>query len=187
LISSSASLITTSVLLLNFAPIVIPVIALIAIPRALNDKKYRRLVWKFGYENTEGSRQAYTTANALTNAQTLKEILVNNALGFLDKKFTEFTDWYIAESLKLRKKWFVGGRIYSFLDDISISIGYLIIFSKFLAVKITVGNVIFQLGIVDRFSRNLTMVTSDYNNLIEFSIFYPAKRYLSAFHDRTSD
>jgi hypothetical protein len=90
IVSSTGAIIAVA----TFSPLLALITALSVIPVVLNDKKYRILIYKHSYENTEKSRRANGGASDLMNSRELQEIKINSSFTYLDKKFMDFTNWY---------------------------------------------------------------------------------------------
>lgn len=168
--SRTIELTTTTILVAGFAPILLPVIAVTSVPAILVDKKYRRLIWKFSYENTEGMRKTNANRNDLVHPPSLQEIYINKAFGFLDSKFTTFRNWYAKARTKLLITWNAKTGALGLLNDIGVYFGYLIVFSGLLLQKITVGTTTFQVGMINRLSRSLDNVMASITNALEFTV-----------------
>lgn len=160
----------TVVLLLSAVPLVVPLVLLFSVPQFLYDKKYRRLAWALGYKHTEDRRRSGASSWQLKDPKSLQEILVSNAHAFLDDKFFSFSDWFAEVRVKLRKKWFLGLFSFGVLLDLSVYMGYLMIFFQFFLRKVTVGTVFFRLRLVDRLARDFDHMLSRYNSLFERSL-----------------
>jgi len=166
----SISLVTNTILIAKFAPIIIPIIFIAVLPSRLVDKKYRKLLWKFTWENTERSRVAGETAYELSSARSLPEIMINKATAFLDKKYMDFSTWYNRESMQIKKKWYIGSNGLSILQEIGIYTGYLIVFGNALKKIINMGDVYFQTSIIQRLNGDLGSIITTTNQLFEHSI-----------------
>jgi ATP-binding cassette subfamily B protein len=154
----------------RYAPEIVPIIVVLTIPRYLNDKKYRTLAWKLDYETTEEYRKASSTSGNLSSTGTLQEIFINNAFGFLDKKYMDFQNWYVKASLDIRKKWFLGLYFYNFIGNFGIYFGFLRIFSSFIKGLVSLGDVYFQVNTLQTFQRNLYQTFGTFNSLFDFSV-----------------
>ena len=170
LISNVVSMITSFVIVANFAPILIPVLIFISVPGLIYDRIYRKKIWKFDFDTTESRRIAGATADDLTNAIKLQEIFINEAFHFLDNKFTKFYEWYSNESMKIRKSWYTKTFTLDFLSDAGIYLGYLIILARFIANKVTVGNLWFQIQSIETFQNSLSGSVEWINDMFEYSI-----------------
>ncbi len=175
-VSFTVSLILVAI---NF-PILVPVVLLAAIPAVLHDKKYRTIAWDFSYKNTEASRKAYANSYDLTSPQSLQEIIVINGKKFLDKKFMKYSLWYVKELSQIHKKWFVGYDVLNVLNDLAYYFGYVLVLSRLLVGKITVGGVYFNIRLIERLGREFDNFTGMLNNLYEYSLrFKDAKELFS--------
>lgn len=170
LVVSLGGLAVVLVLVLGFAPIIVPIILIVSIPQALADKKYRHLSWKFGYDNTEGRRKAGVSAFNLQSTTSLQEICINGALKFLDKKHMDFMRWYTEISLDLRKKRAFWTRFFDAFGDISVYIGYLIVFSRLIAKTLSIGDTLFSLRVIKRLQSSLINISRTFNNASEVAV-----------------
>ena len=169
-LKSLFTLIISIIIVVKIAPLVMLVMFILSIPRFLVDKRFRSLVWSWGYTNTEGRRKASSNANILSNSVNLLEISVIKAQGFLDNKFRTFYDFFNSKALKIRKSWLSSSFIFSVVADTASYFGYLYLFAKYLAKAINIGQVFFYIRMIDMFQRSLTQTFDWMNNLFEFSI-----------------
>jgi len=168
--SSMVSIVVNGAIILKFSPILIPIVVITSIPSRLVDKKYRSLVWKLIRDTTEKQRAANSTAGNLKSPITLPEIIINKATGYLDKKYTEYQNWYAGKNRALYKKWFIGIYSWELLSDVGMFSGYLIIFSNALKKLITIGDVYFQTQILQKLSSEINSAITLTNNLFDYSI-----------------
>jgi ABC-type multidrug transport system fused ATPase/permease subunit len=161
---------TTLIIVFAFAPYLIPLILLGTIPGMLHDKKYRKLIWKFEYDTTEPRRKAYSTSGDLSSLTMLSEILINKAVTYLDKKFKTYTEGYIKSRTDIEKKWFGGNYKWGVLNDLTVYLGYIGIFTKAITKQITIGDVYFQTRVIQKLGGDFDFIMVLLNNLFEFSI-----------------
>lgn len=164
------NLVSYGVIIATFAPIVIVVLFLVAIPQAIIDKKFRRLNWRLHYDNTENRRRSNTLAGDLSSPVELLEIYITNAYNYLDRRYQEFADYFIALRINLIKREIKWDLFLMTLNDIAIAFGYLIAFQKFIAKVFDAGNLLFYARTVSEFRSNLESITYSINRTVEQSI-----------------
>ena len=169
-VGTAVSLIINTIIILKFSPILILVIGLAGIPARIVDKRYRKLIWRFSWENTEKNRSANYTSNDLRSTTTLPELMINKATKYLDKKYMMFVTWYAKENIKLRKHWYLGTSGWGILQDLGLFVGYLVIFGRALKKLIGIGDVYFQTQVLQRLSGDMDTIIAMTNNIFEYSI-----------------
>ena len=170
LISHVVTGIASLVIIANFAPLLVPVLIVLSIPKWLLDKKYRGLSWKLDVDYTESNRKANESASKLTYTPAMHEVFINNAFGFLDKKFMSFQRWFIGQKMNILKKWFTGLHATSFIANIGVFVGFFYIFANFMKKLVTIGNVTFQINTLTSFTVQISGFFNLFNNLFEFSM-----------------
>ena len=105
MIGNVTSIITTTSILMFFAPQLIPLFIVVLIPSILLDRHYMKTIWKYGRDLTEERRSAQQSASYLQDSKTLHELLITNGHTFLSKHFEKFANKYIEGMTKIRKSW----------------------------------------------------------------------------------
>jgi len=164
------SLIISAFLIARVAPEIIPLIFILSVPSVLVDRHFIKKTWKFGFDNTEGRRKAFTSSSRLTDPASLKEIFINGAHTFLADKFRNFVTWYYEVETEMRSRWYLGTRAFGFLTDVGVYIGYLIVFAKLLARRITVGDALFNVRLIDRISGDIGDLIGRLSVLYEYAV-----------------
>lgn len=171
LISEIVSLMATATIIFTTLPILIVLVLISTIPNIFIDKKYRRLVWKFIYDHTQQRRAAHRNSVELESSEGLKEIFINNAFDYFSNKYTSFFDWYMQERVNISNKWSNASYSAKFLNEIMIAIAYVVVISRALIdVAFTVGDLLFQIRIMQRFSYSLTRIFKRTNELTEMAL-----------------
>lgn len=169
-LKSLFSLILSIAIVLKIAPLVMLVMFVLSIPRFLVDKKFRALIWSWGYINTEERRKAGSSAGSLSSTVSLLEISVIKAQSFLDNKFKTFFDFFNARALQIRKSWFTTAFFFDITGTTASYFGYLYLFAKYLGKALNVGQVFFYIRMIDMFQTSLNRTFDWMNNLFEYSI-----------------
>ncbi len=170
LVRALFTLILSIFLIFNVAPLVMSAMIVLSIPRFLVDRKYRALVWSWGYTNTEQRRKAAANSGVLSSTMSLLEISIIRAHNFLDAKFKAFYDYFNARAIKIRKNWFTANFFLEIVATSSSYFGYLYLFSKFLRKLLDTSQVFFFMRMIDMFQRSLEQSFDWLNNLFEYSI-----------------
>ncbi len=169
-ISDIVRMITAMALVFQLIPLFVPIIVVITIPYVLYDKRLRSIFYRFDFENTEDSRKAEANFTNLSQLKILEELLINNAFGFIDKKFIEFQSWFVRNTLNIRKKWGWGDNFFSFIADVGIVFGYTQVFIKLLGKQVTVGQVTFWMSALETLRVSVSDTAEDFSALSEFAV-----------------
>lgn len=170
MVAAGFGLVSTAGIVFSSAPLIFPLIALFSIPKYLNDSKYRTILWRYRYATTEERRIGYAPSYYLTDPTYLKEILISGAYNFMDSRYMKFVTAYVKKRMDLIKTWYLGSQTFQYLTDLGIYIAYLITFSRYLKAQISIGDVFFQISVIQRLSGDLSGFTSSLNTLLESSI-----------------
>jgi ATP-binding cassette subfamily B protein len=168
--SSMFNFIVSAVLVFHVIPFLLPLMILVSLPRVLVDKKYRKLVYKFQFENTEAMRKASANANDLTQPRTLQEIFINKAYGFFDDKYSKFYTWFNTERLNIQRSWYKGSYSSLFIGDVGLLFANVLIFAKLIAKQSTIGDSTFQIRAVANVKNSIFDLVISINDLSEMSI-----------------
>jgi ABC-type multidrug transport system fused ATPase/permease subunit len=178
LVAGVIRLVSALVVVGVFMPIFIPVVLVLALPYALNDRRYRGLLYRFGYDNTEGWRKASASASDLTLLRSLQEIYTIGAFKYFSDKFTSFGDWYNKTRLGMLRPWTVGNQLLGLVVDGAVLWGMYVVFKSALQGAITLGTVTFQIGALTTFRQSVLETTRAINDLFEYSLQLKDTYYL---------
>jgi ABC-type multidrug transport system fused ATPase/permease subunit len=158
------------ILLFPIVPVVTVFSIIITIPHFLVDRVYRKKSYKHFYENTEKLRMTGNAGADLTHPRDLQEIVSTRAFNFLDRKYTDFRNWFNSVGLKINdtKDYLING--VKFLKKFADIYGYTQIFSKFLNGVLTIGKVSFWMSIINNLDTTLSLTAYDFNDLSESAI-----------------
>jgi ABC-type multidrug transport system fused ATPase/permease subunit len=156
IVSSTGAIIAVA----TFSPWLALITGASVLPMVLNDKKYRYLIYKHGYENTEKSRLAFGASQDLMDSRDLQEIKINSGYGYLDTGIT----------LGIMKKWNISGYFFDNLSEVILYIGYINIFSRLIAHEISVGSATFYQRMLASLQGNITNIFMMTNDLMESSL-----------------
>lgn len=163
-------LLISLVLLLFYAPIVVPIVAICTIPEFLINQKYQRKIWSFSLSNTEKTRMSWRNIDQLSSTTDLPEIYINNVYSYLLNKFRDFQDWYIQKHMEIYKGWGNWGDLARIIQFIGAYTGYLLIFRNLLKKLTSIGSIFFQVRLIQNVQDYLRYVTSGFNNILEFTL-----------------
>lgn len=163
-------LLVSLALLLIYAPVVVPIVAICVIPEFLVDKKYQRKIWNFSLVNTEKTRMAWRNVDQLSSTTDLPEIYINNIYSYLLDKFKNYQDWFVQKRIEIFKSWENWGIPARIMQFISVYAGYLLIFRNLLKGLTSVGSIFFQIRLIQNVQDYLRYITSGFNNILEFTL-----------------
>lgn len=166
-LSAGVTTVVSGLALATILPVILPVLIVLAIPITIAIRRYNREDWKFEFENTELKRKANTSAAMLMEVQPLQEIFITGAYHYIDKKFSEFADWWNMRKLALRRKWLSYELLFDTLNDIGTFVGYILLIERTLVKVISIGDLTFQINTLDRFKKNLRSTADLYSDVTE--------------------
>lgn len=169
-ISSFISTIVYLVLLVSVSPLLVFIVATTFIPKFLIDKKYRSKSWEFSFNETENRRRANSIFGSLTSPQALQEIIINNTYNYFHKKYSEYYDFVNTTRLGIYKSWFTKWYFFDGVSALVLFAGYLIIFNKYIQGEISVGEIYFNITILNTTSRHIESFFYTFNQMMEYAL-----------------
>lgn len=153
-----------------FIPIMIPILIAMAVLMYFPDTYFTKKDFHWHVDNSEGRKRASTNANYLENTNSLQEISIIGAFGFLNHKYTEYFKWFNFGLLDIYKKREITNFFLNIVDSLVGLLGYGIIFNRFIINQITLGTVTFQMRTLDIFSGAIQSLLSSITFMNELSI-----------------
>lgn len=153
-----------------FMPLFVPIVLLIAVPYALNDRHFRGRLYKFSYDNTEGFRKASASAGNLTLLKSLQDIYTTGAFKFFNNKYISFMTWCHNFRLSVVRPWYIGNQVLGFVVDGVVLLGMIEVFKTALQGLVTIGTVTFRVGALATFRQSIMETMRSFNDLFEFSL-----------------
>lgn len=166
LFSYGVMFILSTLTVLTFLPIIIPILIAVSIPKVLFETHYLKKDWSFHLDNTEAFRKNNRDSSFLTNKNSIPELLLTNGNKFLDRKFLNFNTWMVKSKVKIYQPWYFIGGMIEFIFEIFILFGFYNIILNFAKGLISVGDITFQF-------RSLDILQS---NIIDFAMQYTGSR-----------
>ncbi len=153
IIAAFVKIFVTGVIIIKVVPLVIPLILATSVVFYLQRRHFfkKEFDWNTNDEHLTRRRRANWMAGELSDPKTVGEISITGAYKFLDKKFTDFFNYYNSGLIKIAKQDSVSGFLVSILSNVVIFVGYIQVFQLFLARTITLGNTTFYMGVVSSF------------------------------------
>jgi ATP-binding cassette subfamily B protein len=170
IISDVVNSVGSLLIIFGFYPVLVPAIVLSLVPYVLYDKKYRGMLYKFDFDNTEDARKAGWSALGLRDPRDLLEISITNAFRFFDKKYMQFQEWALRKRMLIIQQWNSGNYICGIFGDIFLFMGYIKVFAGLLARTISVGRVTYYIQTLGFFQGSMKNILRGLNDLNEFSI-----------------
>ncbi len=143
----------TGIVLFFTIPFVLIIILILSIIFFIQRKQHftRIFNWYDKAENLEGRKKTHSTSNRIRDPKSLGEISIIGAFTFLQKKYTNFYDYFNAEVLKIMKKDFTSRFFLSLMSSLTFLYGYIRIFSLLLNNKISIGDTTFFMITINDF------------------------------------
>lgn len=163
-------LVSSFLIIVKIMPIIIGIIMVAIIPELISNRIHMRRSWEHWRAETENRRRAYDAVGSLRNVSNLQEITITSAFKFLSDFFNNFTRQYITKYLKNYRNWHFYDFIFGSMTDIASIFGYFLILRNLFYGLISVGDVTFQMRILDTFVNNFGSVTKRFSGLYERSI-----------------
>ncbi len=163
-------LITNSVIIIAFSPLLYIVFFVLIIPESLFQRKYTQKKWDFYNTNAELNGKIYWLEGSLQSIYNRSEHVINSATNFLYKMYKNMRLDYLKREFAI-EKWIYNKR--ALLDITSLfkdmfSIYFFI--NKLLQKAITIGDLTFLSGRISQFSGNLTRISSNIIKLTDANI-----------------
>lgn len=168
MISSVIRLVASAVMIISFMPAVGGLMVLVLIPRSLLDKRFRRIMYDFDYENTEKRRKTGGAAGDLMSPKMLNEISITGAIQYLDNIYTSFRNWETEWRVKKLVRWNLTNHGFGIFTDLVTVFGIFFTFIKVTTKEITVGGLNYWLRTLNIFSNTLRGTISTFNDVSEF-------------------
>jgi ATP-binding cassette subfamily B protein len=88
----------------------------------------------------------------------------------LTKKYIEVQEWFSEKIIKIYRRWSLLARSAGTLSDLGVYTGYVLVFNRLISGLTSVGSMFFQIRMVQSTQSYLSDLTSQINNVMEFSI-----------------
>lgn len=153
IIASVVKIFVSGAIIASVVPIVIPMILVASIVFYLQRRYFfkKEFEWQTNDDHLTRRRRSNWMASELSDAKTIGEISIIGAYKFLDRKFTDFFNYYNSGLVKIIKQDSTSGFLMSILSNVVIFVGYIQVFQLFLGKLITLGNTTFYMGAVSSF------------------------------------
>ncbi len=162
-------LISASVIVIKIMPIIALIIILAIIPELISNRIHMKQDWEWWRSQTENRRRANSAVGSLNNTENLQEITITSAFKSLGNVYTEFAERYVSVDLKIMRSWQTYGFFLGSITDIASIFGYFSILKNLFYKIISIGDVTFQMRVLDMFVGNLSSFGSNFSSLYERS------------------
>ena len=163
-------LISSAVIVIRIMPIISTIIIIAIIPELVSNRIHMKWNWEFIRSQTESRRKAQASVTSLSDTSFIQEISINSSFSLLGNVFTKFADNYIITDNKLMKSWMSYNFLCGTITDIASIFGYFSIFKNLFNRLISLGDVTFQMRVLDTFVSTLAGVSNTFSGLYERSI-----------------
>lgn len=153
----------------TFSPIMAIILVVSTVPAILNDKKYRYLLYKHSYDNTENNRISRNIHKNLTSSKMLPEINLNSSFTFLMDKYLKQAVYFLKENMRITKLWHSSNYFYTNISELVLYSSYLVLFTRLLKGTFTVGQITFYYRILNQLQSTLSNSFTQLNDLMENS------------------
>ncbi len=163
-------LVTVTLIVLNFAPVFVPIILVSMVPVFLYDSKFRLIIYKFFRVNTEKRRKAAASLNDILGTKTIPEISLVQGFNFFDNKYWNFQKWYSEtwRNLQLKLQSITG--VAMTFADLVIIVAVSRVIGDALQGLISVGDTIFRYRTLNQFQTAIRSAFVNINDLTEQAI-----------------
>ena len=169
-IANIVKTVATGFAIFAFLPFMIPVLIVLTLIMYFPDKYFTQKDFHWQVDNSEGRKQAGTSAYYLENPNNLQEVSVIGAYNFLNRKYVNFFSWFNSGLLSIYKKRETTNFFLNIADSTVSLFGYTLIFQRFILGHITLGTVTFQMRSLDIFSSSIHNLLSSVTFMNEFAI-----------------
>ena len=169
-VTNIVKVVVALVLVLRFMPQFVILTLLISIPYLFIDRVMRGKIYKLRFENTEKNRRVNEAAYTLQSPASLQEITITKSFKYIDKIYSEFSNWIINQHLRFSQKSRLWGHVVAFFRDLLTFYGYLEIFKRFINGVLSIGNVAFWMRSLNILESSVTKLIQNFNDLSESAI-----------------
>lgn len=169
-VANIVKVVVALVLVLRFMPQFVILTLLISIPYLFIDRVMRGKIYKLRFENTEKNRRVNEAAYTLQSPASLQEITITKSFKYIDKIYSEFSNWIINQHLRFSQKSRLWGHVVAFFRDLLTFYGYLEIFKRFINGVLSIGNVAFWMRSLNILESSVTKLIQNFNDLSESAI-----------------
>lgn len=169
-ISFFVRMIVSGAVIISFFPLMIPILIILIAIKYFPNAHFMKKDFRWQVDNTEGRRKASFTIYQLETPISLQEISIVGGFGYLSRLFTKFYDWYNKGFIKIIRDREITAFFLDILDVLVSLTGYAIIFANFIAGKISVGTITFQIRALDTFSGSLQDMLESILYMNEFAV-----------------
>lgn len=163
-------MIVSGAVIISFFPLMIPILIILIAIKYFPNAHFMKKDFRWQVDNTEGRRKAGFTIYQLETPISLQEISIVGGFGYLSRLFTKFYDWYNKGFIKIIRDREITAFFLDILDVLVSLTGYAIIFANFIAGKISVGTITFQIRALDTFSGSLQDMLESILYMNEFAV-----------------
>lgn len=145
-------------------PIVIPLILATSVIFYFQRRYFfkKEFDWQTNEKHMTERRRSNWIAGELSDAKTIGEVSITGAYNFLDKKYTDFFNYYNNGWLNITKKDSTSGFFVSILSNLVMFFGYVQVFSLFLEKQISLGNTTFYMSTIGNFYDGIEWFFSEF-------------------------
>jgi len=167
IISSIVGVLVSGTIIATQVPVILPMLLIVSVIFYFQRKYFftKEFYWYTNDKNLEDRRRSRNLSFYLSLPRWIGEVGLTGAFQYLDKKFTNFFDYFNSGLIDIQKKSFVAGYFTTILSNIIIVFGYIQIFSLLFLKKISVGDTTFYMSSIDNFYRN---IQDFFANIISF-------------------
>lgn len=150
--------------LIGTIPIVIPLILFTSVIFYFQKRYFfkKEFDWQTNEKHMTERRRNNWIAAELSDAKTIGEVSITGAYNFLDKKYTDFFNYYNNGWLNITKKDSTSGFFVSILSNLVMFFGYVQVFTLFLENKISLGNTTFYMSTIGNFYDGIEWFFSEF-------------------------
>jgi ATP-binding cassette subfamily B protein len=164
MIASFIRVILSAIIVFSFSFWLGIILIIIAIISYFNSRNYlkKAFEWQRNEKNLEGSRKAWSISSFLTNGESMGEVSLVGAYSFLDSKYTNFFNNFIAEYKRIIKAETITTFLVDILNLFVVIGGSIYVFVLTLMNKISIGNTTFYISSLNNFYDGIKSMITEF-------------------------
>jgi len=170
IISILVSLAGSGAVVVWFAPQLVPLLLLVSLPYIYFDRRYQRKTWSEDKRLTEARRAAYDSSGMLSSPAQLQELMITGGSRILEKKFLSFVNGWNDLMRRMRSAFYKKLVILRVLRSSVEAYADYVIIMRFLAKRISIGDVTFYFRTVTGFAGDIQSLSDYYSSMFESAL-----------------
>lgn len=159
----------TGLSIFTFSPLLAFLVLFVAFIQYIPKRKYMKEDYDLWVDTTAERRRTWWDHGALTDSESLQELLITGGDKFFKERFLGYWDNFRKLELKIKKKDFISSVILEQLENIVVVISWLFAFRQAVMGLISIGDIAFFTTITASFGSSINDILSNLNMIMQSS------------------